>query len=592
MSKKFTTKTVSDLTAKARVTKYSLEDLYAIYINMFPNANDDDRFKPVDTTKLRYVMYLRKSTEEDARQTKSIEDQKAECLARIAHWGIKFNVKTDIRDERHSAKEAGLRDVFTAMLNEVRAGKYDGIIAWHPDRLSRNMKEAGEIIDLVDKGIIKDLKFASWSFENTPAGKMLLGLAFVMAKEYSDKLSVDVSRGHVRRVKEGKVFAEKHGYYNDKDNYLRPDGDNYLLIREAWQMRVQGKTLEEIADYLNREKYSKCVSNDGTKHSIFQMNKNRVSVIFKDPIYAGIHLYGKKSGKNLRIVNLVDTYGFLPAVPVEDFCNINSFDVLNQKNLLKLRGTNPNKKQLEFLNGKVLCSCGANLYPYEKIKPSGRKYVYFKCDNDNCTAIKKNSSAQIVIDFVVNNVSNLSEDFIKDNLYKDYLSQLQQLQKDNEIILNKRLDQIRGEMRSINEKINNLTVNASNTKVPEEASFFAQEVTKNKQLLTDLSEEEQETKDELTANNKAGITFEKFLELFTNLPIQLRNSTDWELKGRMIGGIYSNFILDGVNVIDSKLKPEFGGLLKTIESNKNPDKSEWRGSNPQPHAPKACILAN
>lgn len=586
MSKEGDTTYTVTTTAKGRVTHHALDDLYAIYMNMFPNANDDERFKPVDTSKLRYVMYLRKSSEEDTRQTKSIADQKAECLARVAYWGIKFNVKTDIREEKHSAKEAGLRDVFTAMLNEVRSGKYDGIVAWHPDRLSRNMKEAGEIIDLVDKGIIKDLKFASWSFENTPSGKMLLGLAFVMAKEYSDKLSVDVSRGHVRRVKEGKVFAEKHGYYNDKDNYLHPDGNNYILIREAWQMRVQGKTLEEIADYLNKNKYSKCVSNDGTVHSIVKMNKNILSVIFKDPIYAGIHLYGKKSGKNLRIVNLVETHDFFPAVPVEDFCDINSFDVLNQKNLLKLRGINSSKKQLEFLNGKVRCACGANLYPYERVKPSGRKYVYFKCDNDSCNAKKKNSSAQIVLDFVINKLSNLTEDFIKDNLYPDYLNQLRQLQKDNETILDKRLDLIRGEIRSINEKVNNLTVNASNTQVPEEASFFAQEVNKNKQLLTELGSEEKETKDELDANNKAGITFEKFLELFTNLPVQLRDSKDWELRGRMIGGIYSNFTVDGVNVIDSKLKPEFGGLLKTIESNKNPNESERQDSNLHSHDPQ------
>lgn len=51
------------------------------------------------------------------------------------------------------------------MLQDFKSGKYQGLIACHADRLARNMKEAGEIIDLVDKGIIRDLRFATSTFE-------------------------------------------------------------------------------------------------------------------------------------------------------------------------------------------------------------------------------------------------------------------------------------------------------------------------------------------------------------------------------------------------------------------------------------------
>ena len=81
------------------------------------------------------------------------------------------------------------------MFMGFKSGKYHGLLAWSPDRLSRNMKEAGEIIEMIDLEQIQDLHFKTYQFENNPNGKMLLGILFAISKQYSDKLSVDVSRG-------------------------------------------------------------------------------------------------------------------------------------------------------------------------------------------------------------------------------------------------------------------------------------------------------------------------------------------------------------------------------------------------------------
>lgn len=123
----------------------------------------------VDTGTLRYALYVRKSTTSEDRQASSIEDQIKECMEKVVIPNGLSIVKT--YQESFSAKVADMRDEFNSMINEIENGRIDGVIAWHPDRLSRNMKEAGAIIDLVDKGLIKDLRFATFTFENTPAGK-------------------------------------------------------------------------------------------------------------------------------------------------------------------------------------------------------------------------------------------------------------------------------------------------------------------------------------------------------------------------------------------------------------------------------------
>jgi len=116
---------------------------------------------------LRYCLYARTSTTDEKRQEKSISDQIAECLDRVVkpeHITLQDN---DIIEENGSAKEPDIRPKFRQMLNSIVAGKYDGIICYRADRLARNMKEVGEVIDLLDKGIIKDLRFATSVFDNT-----------------------------------------------------------------------------------------------------------------------------------------------------------------------------------------------------------------------------------------------------------------------------------------------------------------------------------------------------------------------------------------------------------------------------------------
>jgi len=244
----------------------------------------------INTSQYRYVIYARKSIESEERQIKSLGDQIVECQKLAENKELKvLNKPYSPIEEKQSAKEPDIRPKFRKMLDNIKQGKFDGIIAWHPDRLARNMKDAGEIIDLIDKQIIKDLQFSSFTFENNPSGKMLLGIAFVLSKQYSDKLSVDVKRGMRRRIEEGKYLSQaKHGYYRDKNQMLRPDGNNFALLKDAWQLRLQNKTQEEITKYLVDKKYQRSEGIGGKKHKLFNMTNKVLSEIFRDTFYTGI----------------------------------------------------------------------------------------------------------------------------------------------------------------------------------------------------------------------------------------------------------------------------------------------------------------
>ena len=130
--------------------------------------------KAEDGTPLKYVIYARKSTDTAEKQERSVTDQISECKRLAERAGLRV---VEVIHEEKSAMVSDKREKFRAMMDGIKAGIYDGILAWAPDRLARNMKEGGEVIDLLDHGDIKDLRFANnFIFNNDASGNAANGV--------------------------------------------------------------------------------------------------------------------------------------------------------------------------------------------------------------------------------------------------------------------------------------------------------------------------------------------------------------------------------------------------------------------------------
>src|SRR3989344_3569651 len=127
---------------------------------------------------MKYFIYTRKSTDSEERQVLSIEAQFSELKEFAAKEKLEIVASFQ---EAQTAKEPG-RTKFAEMLSFLQAGKADGIISWHPDRLARNSIDGGQIVYMLDTGKIKDLKFPTFWFESTPQGKFMLNIAFGQSK--------------------------------------------------------------------------------------------------------------------------------------------------------------------------------------------------------------------------------------------------------------------------------------------------------------------------------------------------------------------------------------------------------------------------
>jgi DNA invertase Pin-like site-specific DNA recombinase len=187
----------------------------------------------------RYFIYARKSTDEADRQVLSIASQLDEAreLARLNRLIV-------VREfvESMSAKEPG-RPVFNMMLDEIERGKANGIVAWLPDRLARNSLDGGKIIYYLDSGLLLDLRFKAFWFENTPQGKFILSIAFGESKYYVDALSENVWRGIRYKLSLGQYPGPPpFGYKNDlRAKTIVVDDEAVPLLQKIFRAFASGR---------------------------------------------------------------------------------------------------------------------------------------------------------------------------------------------------------------------------------------------------------------------------------------------------------------------------------------------------------------
>ncbi|HTI68352.1 MAG TPA: recombinase family protein [Candidatus Limnocylindria bacterium] len=198
----------------------------------------------------KFFLYARKSTDEADRQVLSIEAQLFELREMAKREGVEI-VREFI--ESRTAKTPG-RPWFNEMMEELEAGKAQGIIAWHPDRLARNSMDGGKVIYLVDTGVIKDLKFPTFRFDPSAQGKFMLSIAFSQSKYYVDNLSENVKRGQRTKLRNGILPSRAPlGYRNDKVRHcIVVDEEKAPLVRKAFELYASGfYTLDEVRKRVN-----------------------------------------------------------------------------------------------------------------------------------------------------------------------------------------------------------------------------------------------------------------------------------------------------------------------------------------------------
>jgi len=207
-----------------------------------------------DTEKIKYFAYIRKSTEGEERQILSIPAQKEKIEELFSGFDIKYV------EESRSAFLPYNRPALADMIQRMKRGERRGLIAWHPDRLSRNEIDAAEITYMIRTGGIKDLSFGSYNFDNSPEGIWMLQMALSQSQYSSAKLAKDVKRGIDKKAGLGwRPCLAPLGYSNSKiklkgEQDISNDPDRFDLVKQLWQKMLTGNySVPKLRKIVNKE---------------------------------------------------------------------------------------------------------------------------------------------------------------------------------------------------------------------------------------------------------------------------------------------------------------------------------------------------
>ena len=238
---------------------------------------------------LTYCLYARKSSESDERQAMSIDSQLSEMRSLADSEGL--NVVCE-KHESHSAKDSGQRPLYNEMLSELAEGKYNAILTWAPDRLSRNAGDPGSIVDLMDQHRLLHIRTYSQTFTNSPNEKFLLMILCSQAKLENDNKSINVKRGIRSKCEMGwRPGTAPLGYINRTFGGITDiisDPDRAEIITEMFHKVAQGWSGRKLKTWLEKEKV--------TTRSGKPVPVSSILAILINPFYYGRFQYPEGPG--------------------------------------------------------------------------------------------------------------------------------------------------------------------------------------------------------------------------------------------------------------------------------------------------------
>ncbi len=382
---------------------------------------------------INYFLYVRKSTDVEDKQVRSIDDQLA-VLRKLAK-DENLNIAAEFVEKR-SAKKPG-RPVFADMLTRIERDEAQGIICWKLDRLARNPIDGGQISWFLQKNIIQHIRTFERSY--LPQDNVLvMSVEFGMANQYILDLRTNTKRGLMEKIRRGEYCSlAPLGYINDtRTKLVVIDRKRSKVVREAFELYAQNNSkLEDVGRFF-------------AKHGIITRGKkpfsrDKIAWILSNPFYYGMFKYAGEfyEGKHQPIITK------------------KLFDKVQKILQERSKPQKPHQDPLGYC-GLLRCgNCGMMITGgyFKKVQKNGNvnEWYYYHCTKKsktiNCT---EPTIRQEELD---RQLSGIIQEFAMPNFWAEQLQKMAEQEEQNvRASSNILIQQARTEMQGISEKLDRL----------------------------------------------------------------------------------------------------------------------------------------
>ena len=316
--------------------------------------------KDLRTIKIRAVVYSRVSTEEQTHGY-SLDKQEEECIKLIKNAGYQF-IESYI-DDGYSAKDTN-RPALQRMLADIMLKKFDMIVVWNSDRLSRDVIDGLTIVKTMFNK--HNIKFASVTEDidtSTPDGMMMFTMRLLFAQRERERIGERVAMGQAKKASTGKRVSLSRIYgYDVISGKLEVNEEEAEIVRRIFDAYVyKGHGIERIAKELNR---------DAIKSKRSKWYAQTVKGILGNITYIGMNEWTPKIGSPII------TKGEHTAILKEDTYNLARTQSERRKGLEMSRSSYPYP-----FSSILKCGICGGRYTANNRKKDGKRYIQYLCTN-------------------------------------------------------------------------------------------------------------------------------------------------------------------------------------------------------------------
>ena len=178
-----------------------------------------------------------------------VDRQREDCEQLATSLGVTVvRVYTDNDLSAYSGKP---RPGYQRMLDDLRAGAYGTVLAWHTDRLHRRPVELEEYIDVCEPRRIETRTVKAGHLDLTTAtGRMIARQLGVQARYEVERMVERQQRAREQKVQRGEYCGGPRPYGWESDG-VTPIPAEIAVIREATEAALAGASIRSLAADLN-----------------------------------------------------------------------------------------------------------------------------------------------------------------------------------------------------------------------------------------------------------------------------------------------------------------------------------------------------
>lgn len=312
---------------------------------------------------MRVIIYVRVSTQEQAKEGYSIQEQieRLQKYCEAMGWTI-YKIYTDPGYTGATMD----RPALSQLIRDVKAGRADKVLVYKLDRLSRSQLDTLYLIDKVFLANNTDFVSMNENFDtSTPFGRAMIGILAVFAQLEREQIKERMMMGKEARAKEGKFagsWAVPIGYdYIPEKDMLEINEYERMQVLDIFDMFFSGVPIKRM---------EKICMEKGFKHKHGTWNDKTIRNVMRSKTYLGMLKF-----RGDWVQGLHDPI-------ISQATHEKAVRMLDERKEAYEKNRRPGKVQ-SYLGGLLVCKrCGAKYSKKRGYKPkNGDRISYYYCNS-------------------------------------------------------------------------------------------------------------------------------------------------------------------------------------------------------------------